>query len=98
MQERWGEESCTGRARPSLLPHSLAAIRVTRFASPAAQVEVTLADDGTPSFITGAFSDRSTPSRAGRSNRVVETAVIRGVLEALLNSNLCARLYHEPLA
>ena len=29
---------------------------MTRLLSPAAQVEVTLADDGTPSFITGAFS------------------------------------------
>jgi len=69
---------------------------VTRLLSPPAAVVVTTGADGTPSFITGAFSGAIDPIARWK----VETAwwkkpVVREYWKALLNSNLLCELYHD---
>jgi hypothetical protein len=69
---------------------------MTRLLSPPAVVEVTLSADGTPCFITGAFSGAIDPIARWK----VETEwwnelVIREYWKALLNSNLLCELYHD---
>ena len=59
---------------------------MTKLLSPPAAVEVTLAGDGTPAFISGAFSG---------SIEWWKQPVIREYWKALLNSNLLCELYHD---
>lgn len=69
---------------------------MTRLLSPPAAVEVTVAADGTPAFITGAFSGAIDPIARWK----VETGwwkepIVREYWKALLNSNLLCELYHD---
>jgi hypothetical protein len=69
---------------------------VTKLLSPPAAVEVTTGPDGTPSFITGAFSGTIDPIARWK----VETSwwkkpVVREYWKALLNSNFLCELYHD---
>jgi hypothetical protein len=69
---------------------------MTRLISPPAVVEVTAAADGTPAFITGAFSGSIDPIARWK----VETGwwkepVVREYWKALLNNNLLCELYHD---
>ena len=69
---------------------------MTRLLSPPAQVEVTVAPDGTPSFISGVFSGSIDPIARWK----VETEwwnepVVREYWKALLNSSLLCELYHD---
>jgi len=69
---------------------------MTRLLSPAAKVEVRLNEDGTPGFITGAFSGPIDPIARWK----VETewwnqVVAREYWKALLNSDVLCELYHD---
>ncbi|HEY1456801.1 MAG TPA: hypothetical protein VGG31_09910 [Candidatus Dormibacteraeota bacterium] len=69
---------------------------MTRLLSPPAIVEVRLAEDGTPSFITGAFTGSLDPIARWK----VETGwwkepMVREYWKALLNSSLLCELYHD---
>ena len=69
---------------------------MTRLLSPAAKVEVRLNADGTPGFITGAFSGSIDPIARWK----VETewwnqVVAREYWKALLNSDVLCELYHD---
>jgi hypothetical protein len=69
---------------------------MTRLLSPPALVEVILSADGTPSFITGAFSGSIDPIARWK----VETEwwnelVTREYWKALLNSSVLCELYHD---
>ena len=69
---------------------------VTRLLSPPAAVEVTLSDDGTPAFITGAFSGSIDPiARWKVETEWWKQPVIREYWKAVLNSNLLCELYHD---
>src|SRR6202165_1877598 len=79
--------------RPNLLRRVPA---VTRLLSPPAAVEVTLADDGTPAFISGAFSGSLAPiARWKVETEWWKQPVVREYWKALLNSNLLCELYHD---
>ena len=72
------------------------AFRVTRLLSPPAAVEVTLADDGTPAFISGAFTGSIDPiARWKVETEWWKQPVVREYWKALLNSNLLCELYHD---
>jgi hypothetical protein len=69
---------------------------MTRLLSPPTAVQVTLNDDGTPAFITGAWHGTLDPIVRWK----VETEwwnkpVVREYWKALLNSNLLCELYHD---
>jgi len=69
---------------------------MTRLLSPPAAVEVTLTDDGTPSFISGAFSGSIDPiARWKVETEWWKQPVIREYWKALLNNNLLCELYHD---
>ena len=69
---------------------------MTRLLSPPAAVAVTLADDGTPSFISGAFSGSIDPiARWKVETEWWKQPVVREYWKALLNSNLLCELYHD---
>jgi len=69
---------------------------VTRLLSPPASVEVTLAADGTPSFLAGAFSGSLDPiARWKVEGRWWDRPVVREYWKALLNSNLLCELYRD---
>jgi len=85
-------------ARPSLLPHSLAAIRGDpRLLSPAARSRSRCADDGTPSFITGAFSGFDRPHRALKVETECGNSPDREYWKALLNKQSSVRAVPRPL-
>jgi hypothetical protein len=69
---------------------------VTRLLSPAAAVELTLANDGTPAFITGALHGAIDPIARWK----VETewwnrAVVREYWKVVVGSDLLCELYHD---
>ena len=69
---------------------------MTRLLSPAAKVELTLAADGSPAFISGAFSGPLDPIARWK----VETEwwnrlVVREYWKVLLGSTLLCELYHD---
>jgi len=69
---------------------------VTRLLSPAAGVELTLAADGTPAFITGALHGAIDPIARWK----VETewwnrAVVREYWKVVVGSDLLCELYHD---
>ena len=69
---------------------------MTRLLTPPAAVELTLAADGTPAFISGAFSGPLDPIARWK----VETEwwnrpVVREYWKVLLGSNLLCELYHD---
>jgi hypothetical protein len=69
---------------------------MTKLLSPPAAVEVTLGADGTPCFITGAFSGPVDPiARWKVETEWWDVLVIREYWKALLNSNLLCELYHD---
>jgi hypothetical protein len=69
---------------------------VTRLLSPPTPVEVTVAADGTPAFITGPFSGSIDPiARWKVETGWWKTPVVREYWKALLNSALLCELYHD---
>ena len=69
---------------------------MTRLLSPPAAVEVTIASDGTPAFISGAFSGSIDPiARWKVETEWWKQPVIREYWKVLLNSNLLCELYHD---
>ena len=69
---------------------------MTRLITPPAAVELTLAADGTPSYISGALSGPLDPIARWK----VETEwwnkpVVREYWKVLLSSNLLCELYHD---
>ncbi len=85
---------------PPHLPTPHAAVRLgvvmTRLLSPAAAVELTLAADGSPAFISGALSGPIDPIARWK----VETEwwnrlVVREYWKVLVGSNLLCELYHD---
>ncbi|HEY1421670.1 MAG TPA: hypothetical protein VGG90_13295 [Candidatus Dormibacteraeota bacterium] len=69
---------------------------MTRLLSPPAVIEVRIAADGTPSFISGAFTGSIDPIARWK----VETGwwkepVVREYWKGLLNSSLLCELYHD---
>ena len=69
---------------------------MTRLLSPPAAVDVTLASDGTPAFLTGAFSGSLDPiARWKVEGRWWNHPVVREYWKALLNSNLLCELYRD---
>ena len=69
---------------------------MTRLLSPPAAVELTLAADGSPSFISGALSGAIDPIARWK----VETEwwsrlVVREYWKVLVGSNLLCELYHD---
>jgi hypothetical protein len=69
---------------------------MTRLLSPPAAIKVTLSDDGTPAFITGAFSGALDPiTRWKVETEWWKKPVVREYWKALLNSNLLCEIYHD---
>ena len=69
---------------------------MTRLLSPAAKVELTLAADGSPAFISGAFSGPLDPIARWK----VETEwwnrlVVREYWKVLVGNDLLCELYHD---
>ena len=69
---------------------------MTRLLSPPTPIEVTLAPDGTPAFISGAFIGSIDPIARWK----VETEwwnepFVREYWKAVLNCNLLCELYHD---
>jgi hypothetical protein len=69
---------------------------MTRLLSPPACIEVRLADDGTPSFISGAFTGSIHPiARWKVEARWWSDPVIREYWKAVLNNSLLCEIYHD---
>jgi hypothetical protein len=65
---------------------------MTRLLSPPTPIEVTLATDGTPAFISGTFSGSIDPIARWK----VETEpIVREYWKAVLNGNLLCELYRD---
>ncbi|HKV87078.1 MAG TPA: hypothetical protein VJT78_03685 [Candidatus Dormibacteraeota bacterium] len=69
---------------------------MTRLFSSPARVEVTLATDGTPTFMSGALSGSLDPiTRWKVETKWWNDPVVREYWKALLNNNLLCDLYHD---
>ncbi|MFI5283852.1 MAG: hypothetical protein ACHQ0J_12090 [Candidatus Dormibacterales bacterium] len=69
---------------------------MTRLLSPPAAIKVTLNDDGTPAFISGAFSGPIDPiTRWKVESEWWKKPVVREYWKAVLNNNLLCELYHD---
>ena len=69
---------------------------MTKLLSPPATVEVALNPDGTPSFITGAFSGPVDPiARWKVETEWWDQPIVREYWKALLNNEVLCELYHD---
>ena len=69
---------------------------MTKLLSPPAVVQVTLAPDGTPAFLSGEFSGAVDPiARWKVETEWWDQPVIREYWKALLNSEVLCELYHD---